>query len=226
MRGPIREPGWGTTRDATPIRRSAVPSWDTLDFGARKRNATARFLTGPLRRHPQEFLGVNNSMNISRSLRALAGIVALAGLSLSTTGCMSTAGSAPGVGISGLTLETLQRNEYVIMKTVETTGETYSVLGINLGCFGVGDNQFGHVNAWGQGQGSMIGELAAPLAELFKPKNAVAAATFKAIKAVPEADVVLPMTVEETVTGVPFIFEIGNATVKFKAIKVKPDAVQ
>jgi len=135
-----------------------------------------------------------------RCIRVLLVLVTATGWA----GCSATFSHAPAVGVSGLTLHELSRNEYVITDTVEGHGSVTTVLGF----IPFGDSNFGFIGS---------------LARWEEIDNAVASATYDAISKAPNADTILPLRTTVSRSGIPFLVANEEATVWGKAVRIKTD---
>ncbi len=150
---------------------------------------------------------------VGKSLLILAVVVVFAG-------CTTSVKSDPGVSISGLTLQTLERDEFEILDRVEGTGRTTTILGLITLPF---NRQAGYVSTQG-----VLPIPPGPLATLTGSSRVYKAqrmALYNALAQVPEADVVLPTKATIEISSViPFIIKVQTATVAGKAIRVKTDS--
>ena len=149
------------------------------------------------------------------------GLVSLAMVGMIvSSGCSYTKQRAPGVGLYGLMMEELCRQDYVILDTVEGKGSVTRILWFIT----LGDDQFGFVGNEGLGGPTFFQALASIF--VGQPRDARAAATYDALSKLPEADTFLPMTRTASTTGLPGFFEglysVTEATVRGKALRVKP----
>lgn len=149
--------------------------------------------------------------------KTLTAALALAGLLL-LTGCASIARSAPGIGVGPIELEELARDEYVVLDSTTGSYETVHFL-----CFH--NRMFSRREVGTVGFGFRATTVSFPwslLVALGTPSD-VGGAIFDAMTKMPEAEAVIPLTIETESSGLPPIFWTTKATVKGKAIKIKSD---
>jgi len=151
-------------------------------------------------------------------VRTVTTTLALAGF-LILTGCASISRSAPGIGVCPIELEELARNEYVVLDSATGSQETTHFLLV------FHSRMFSRQEVGTVGFGAQAMTLACPLSLLgaFWAPSDVNGAIFDALTKMPEAEAVIPLTIETESSGFKPIFWRTRATVKGKAIKIKSD---
>jgi hypothetical protein len=154
------------------------------------------------------------------SVKTVVAAIALASV-LAITGCAAVTKSMPGVGLGPVTLESLDRDEYVVLDSTTGSCETVHFLCFNNRMFG--RTEAGSVNI------GIQAELAPfPLNILIQLMGGgtsdVGGAVYNALTKVPEADAVIPLTMETETSGLKPIVWTTRARVKGKAIKIKSDS--
>lgn len=146
-------------------------------------------------------------------------------------GCVSLNKQAPGMGLGPIQFKELERNQYVVMDTVEGSAEVKVFLWV----FEVPlDKQIGYVGSYqGAAQAGAGGVLAGILSRIpiiggagggISSNKAYLAAMYNALGKVPDADAILPTSSQVEIKSVlAGLVKIHKATVKGKAIKIKTD---
>lgn len=154
------------------------------------------------------------------SVKTVAVGIALASV-LAITGCAAVTKSVPGVGLGAVTLESLDRDEYVILDSTTGSCETVHFL-----CFN--NRMFGRMEAGSVNIGIQAELVPFPLNILTQLMGAapsdVGGAVYQALTKVPEADAVIPLTMETDTSGLKPIVWTTRATVRGKAIRIKTDS--
>lgn len=143
-------------------------------------------------------------------VRGVIRMLCLGLLLLMLAGCQSTISKMTQMGVNVLTMEDLDRDEYVILDTVEGHGRVTRVLYI----FTFGDKQFGYTSYSG---------LAANFLGT-RDRSALSAATYDALSKVKSADVILPLSSTTSQTGFPILWSTTRSSVRGKAIRIKTDS--
>lgn len=155
-------------------------------------------------------------------VRVLGFMIAM-GMMASMTGCTTAANVDSGIGLRKLQLSRIKRHEYQILDTVEGTGKTKKVLGIQFPLlhqyYAMTQSNDGNTSPWMFSQGFFRGAWGGKRAG-----KATSKALFDALSKAPNSDAFYTMSQTLESHGFPFFFRIDTATVKGKAIRFKTDA--
>ena len=145
-------------------------------------------------------------MRHGKTLRRYTLLICLAAASSLLGGCQSLS-RTPGTWVGPLEFEPLKRGEYEILESVEGVGTVTTIFG-----FAFASGAQGYVSAFDAPGLLSTGQPAA-----------LSKAVYNATSKVRDADIMLPLRSDISVTGIPFFLQTVRATVWGKAIRIKSD---